>query len=46
MTGTGSHPQGEPPPAPFGIAAVFALVVALGEPIGTYARHPAGAVVA
>ncbi|MEU0909616.1 ABC transporter permease subunit [Streptomyces althioticus] len=42
----GSHPQGEPLPALFGIAAVFALVGALGVAIGTYVRHPAGAVVA
>ncbi|MDT6982338.1 ABC transporter permease subunit [Streptomyces lusitanus] len=40
----GSHPQGDPLPALFGIAAVFALVGALGLAIGTFVRHPAGAV--
>jgi ABC-2 type transport system permease protein len=40
----GKHAQGEPFPALFGIAALFAVVGVLGLAIGTLVRHSAGAV--
>lgn len=40
----GSHSQGEPLPALFGIAALFSVVGVLGLAIGTLLRHSAGAV--
>jgi ABC-type transport system involved in multi-copper enzyme maturation permease subunit len=42
----GSHAQGEPLPALFGIAALFSAVGMLGLAIGTFVRHAAGAVTA
>ncbi|MGW6291152.1 ABC transporter permease subunit [Streptomyces sp. NPDC055058] len=42
----GSHAQGEPLPALFGIGALFAVVGVLGLAIGTVVRHAAGAVTA
>ncbi|GGX00012.1 ABC transporter [Streptomyces malachitofuscus] len=42
----GTHPQGDPLPALFGIAALFSVVGALGVAVGTFVRHPAGAVTA
>ncbi|GAA2566182.1 MULTISPECIES: hypothetical protein [Streptomyces] len=42
----GSHAQGKPLPALFGIAALFSVVGVLGLAFGTLARHTAGAVTA
>ncbi|MFI8091050.1 ABC transporter permease [Streptomyces sp. NPDC086080] len=41
----GTHTQGEPLPALFGIAALFSVVGLLGLAIGTYLRHAVGAVI-
>lgn len=41
-----SHPQGEPLPALFGVAASFSVAGLLGLAVGTLVRHSAGSVTA